>query len=298
MQTERVTQPPTRSVDDAPAAGPDSAGSDSAGRPTVALIGGGMMGEALLTGILRGDHDSGEVVVVERHAQRAAQLAERHGVRIVEFDEALRFADIVVLAVKPQDVPAVLQQLNVGLRPAQLVVSIAAGLTTTNLEDALPAGTRVVRCMPNTPALVDRGMTAICAGSLADEDALAATEALFASVGEVERIPESQFDAVTALSGSGPAYFYYLVEALIDAGVLLGVPRATAARLVVQTALGSATMLRETGEHPVTLREAVSSPGGTTIAAARTLEEHGVRVGVMAAVESAARRSAALRGDK
>ena len=148
--------------------------------------------------------------------------------------------------------------------------------------------------MPNTPALVDEAMTAVSAGPHADEAHLATAEALLASVGRVVRVPESQLDAVTALSGSGPAYFFFLVEAMIDAGILLGLPRALAAELIVQTAIGSAKMLRDSGEHPVQLREAVTSPGGTTIMAIRELEVHGVRAALLAAIEAAAVRSAEL----
>jgi pyrroline-5-carboxylate reductase len=148
--------------------------------------------------------------------------------------------------------------------------------------------------MPNTPALVDEAMSAISAGAHAGEEHLAATERLLSPVGKVLRVPESQQDAVTALSGSGPAYFFFLVEAMIDAGILLGLPRAVAADLIVQTALGAATMLRDTGEHPVQLREAVTSPGGTTIMAIRELERHGVRAALLAAIEAARDRSAEL----
>jgi pyrroline-5-carboxylate reductase len=148
--------------------------------------------------------------------------------------------------------------------------------------------------MPNTPALVDQAMTAVAAGAHADEAHLDVAESLLASVGKVARVPESQLDAVTALSGSGPAYFFFLVEAMIDAGILLGLPRTLAAELIVQTAIGSAVMLRDSGEHPVQLREAVTSPGGTTIAAIRELEVHGVRAALLAAIEAAARRSAEL----
>jgi pyrroline-5-carboxylate reductase len=154
-----------------------------------------------------------------------------------------------------------------------------------------------VRCMPNTPALVDQAMTAVSAGAHATEAHLVIAESLLAAVGRVVRVPESQLDAVTALSGSGPAYFFFLVEAMIDAGILLGLPRALAAELIVQTAIGSAVMLRDSGEHPVQLREAVTSPGGTTIAAIRELEVHGVRAALLAAIEAACIRSRELGAD-
>jgi pyrroline-5-carboxylate reductase len=199
-----------------------------------------------------------------------------------------------VLAVKPQDIDALLAELAPAVTPRHLVVSVAAGVTTGHIEAALPAGVAVVRCMPNTPALVDQAMTAISPGAHADEPHLALAEELLAAVGRVVRVPEEQLDAVTALSGSGPAYFFFLVEAMIDAGILLGLPRALAAELIVQTAVGSATMLRDSGEHPVQLREAVTSPGGTTIAAIRELEVHGVRAALLAAIEAAAKRSREL----
>jgi pyrroline-5-carboxylate reductase len=170
-------------------------------------------------------------------------------------------------------------------------------VTTTHIARGLGDGVPIVRCMPNTPALVDEAMTAVAAGPHADDAHLAIAEALLRAVGKVVRVPESQLDAVTALSGSGPAYFFYLVEAMIDAGILLGLPRTLAADLIVQTAIGSAVMLRDSGEHPVQLREAVTSPGGTTIAAIRELEVHGVRAALLAAIEAAAKRSVELGRD-
>ena len=161
-------------------------------------------------------------------------------------------------------------------------------------EQGLPAAPAVVRCMPNTPALVDEAMTAISAGSRATPEHLQRADELLSSVGRVVRVPESQLDAVTALSGSGPAYFFFLVEPIIDAGILLGLPRALAAELIVQTLVGSAVMLRDSGEHPVQLREAVTSPAGTTISAIRELENHGVRAAFLAAIEAARNRSAEL----
>jgi pyrroline-5-carboxylate reductase len=203
-------------------------------------------------------------------------------------------AGTLVLAVKPQDIDTLLSELAGAVTPQHLVVSVAAGITTRHIEAALPAGVSVVRCMPNTPALVDEAMTAISAGAHASEAHLAVAESLLRAVGRVVRVPESQLDAVTALSGSGPAYFFYLVEAMIDAGILLGLPRALAAELIVQTAIGSAVMLRDSGEHPMQLREAVTSPGGTTIAAIRELEVHGVRAALLAAIEAACLRSREL----
>jgi pyrroline-5-carboxylate reductase len=260
----------------------------------VAILGGGKIGEALLAGLLRGERTTADVVICEQHAERAVYLARTHGVAAVDVAAAAAAARTLVVAVKPQDIDALLGQLRAVLTPEHLVVSVAAGVTTAHIEAALADGVAVVRCMPNTPALVDEAMTAICAGAHAGPEHLAVAESLLAAVGRVVTVPESQLDAVTALSGSGPAYFFFLVEAMIDAGILLGLPRALAAELIVQTAIGSAVMLRDTGEHPVQLREAVTSPGGTTIAAIRELEVHGVRAALLAAIEAAWKRSVQL----
>jgi len=259
----------------------------------LAILGGGKIGEALLSGLLRGSMAVDEIVISEHHLDRASYLAETYGVRALSVGDAVAASDVVLIAVKPQDIATLLEQIAPHA-DGQVVISVAAGITTTRIEAGLPPGTPVVRTMPNTPALVDQAMTAISAGTHATEEHLATAEGVLASVGRVIRVPESQLDAVTALSGSGPAYFFFLVEAMIDAGILLGLPRAVAAELIVQTALGSATMLRDTGEHPVQLREAVTSPGGTTIMAIRELERHGVRAALLAAIEAARDRSAEL----
>jgi pyrroline-5-carboxylate reductase len=261
---------------------------------SLAIIGGGKIGEALLSGLLRGQRAAADIVVCEKHEERASQLAGKYGVRTVDVAGAAAAARTLVIAVKPQDIDALLAELGPVVTPEHLVVSVAAGVTIARIERALAEGVAVVRCMPNTPALVDQAMTAAAGGTHATEDHLAVAEQLLGAVGRVVRVPESQLDAVTALSGSGPAYFYYLVEAMIDAGILLGLPRALAAELIVQTAFGSAVMLRDSGEHPVQLREAVTSPGGTTIAAIRELEVHAVRAALIAAIEAAALRSAEL----
>jgi pyrroline-5-carboxylate reductase len=260
----------------------------------LAIFGGGKIGEALLSGWLRGDYTADDVMVCEKHPERAQYISSTYGVKTVDIDEAATSARTLLVAVKPQDIDALLQSLRPVVTPAHLVVSVAAGVHTASLERGLADGVPVVRCMPNTPALVDQAMTAVAPGRHAAEEHLAVAERLLAAVGRVVRVPEHQLDAVTALSGSGPAYFFYLVEAMIDAGILLGLPRALAADLIVQTAIGSATMLRDSGQHPVQLREAVTSPGGTTIMAIRELEVHGVRAALIAAIEAAARRSAEL----
>jgi pyrroline-5-carboxylate reductase len=263
----------------------------------LAIIGGGKIGEALLSGLQR--RGAADIVVCERSPERAVQLQERYGIDPVDLAGAAERARVLLVAVKPQDIDVLLGALAPHVDAARhLVVSVAAGVPTARIEAALPTGTPVVRVMPNTPALVDEGMSVLSAGAHAEEADLDEAEALLAAVGRVRRVPEDQQDAVTALSGSGPAYFFYLVEAMVDAGILLGLPRALAADLIVQTALGAAVMLRDTGEHPVQLREAVTSPGGTTIAAIRELERHGVRAALIAAIEAAHARSVELGADK
>ena len=266
------------------------------GRSGLAIIGGGKIGEALLSGLVRRSGADG-IVVCERHPERAAELTARYGVPVLGLAEAAARARVLLLAVKPQDIGTLLGLLAGSVDTGHLVVSVAAGVPTATIEAALPAGVPVVRVMPNTPALVDEGMSVLSAGAHADEGHLDEAETLLAAVGRVRRVPEAQQDAVTALSGSGPAYFFYLVEAMVDAGILLGLPRSLAADLVVQTALGAAVMMRDSGEHPVQLREAVSSPGGTTVAAVRELERHGVRAALIAAIEAAHARSVELGRD-
>ncbi|RBY93042.1 pyrroline-5-carboxylate reductase [Blastococcus sp. TF02A-30] len=269
----------------------------ASGRRGLAIVGGGKMGEALLSGLVRRGGPDG-IVVCERSAERAAELAERYGVAAVDLAGAAGRARVLLLAVKPQDIDGLLGRLTEHVDTDHLVVSIAAGVPTGRIEAALPDGVPVVRVMPNTPALVDEGMSVLSPGAHAAEEHLDEAEALLAAVGQVRRVPESQQDAATALSGSGPAYFFYLVEAMVDAGILLGLPRALAVDLIVQTALGSAVMMRDSGEHPVQLREAVTSPGGTTIAAIRELERHGVRAALIAAIEAAHDRSVELGGSR
>jgi pyrroline-5-carboxylate reductase len=254
------------------------------------------MGEALLSGMLRGGIAPADVLVTARRSDRAAALRERYGVEVLTTVEVAARAETLLLTVKPQDMAALLDELAPHLPAGRLVVSVAAGITTDFIEARLPQGTPVVRVMSNTPVLVDEAMSAISAGATASEEHLRRTEAVFAPVGRTIRVPEAQQDAVTALSGSGPAYFFYLVEAMTDAGILLGLPRQVAHDLIVQTAIGAAVMLRDSGEHPVTLREAVTSPGGTTINAIRELENHGVRAAMLSALEAARDRGRELAG--
>ncbi|MDT3438657.1 MULTISPECIES: pyrroline-5-carboxylate reductase [unclassified Pseudofrankia] len=261
---------------------------------TVAIVGVGRLGEALLTGLLRSGVEPREIVVAEKDPARAAAVSDEHGVAGAAPKEAVAGADVVVVAVKPHDTAALLADIGGVLEAGTLVVSLAAGITLTALQDALPAGTPVVRVMTNTPLLVGEAMSALCAGRHAGDEHLDRTEALLGAVGRVVRVPETQLDAITALSGSGPAYFFYLLDAMVEAGVLLGLPRPLAAELMVQTALGSARMLRETGEHPALLREAVTSPAGTTAAALLELDRRAVRAAILDALTAARDRSAEL----
>ena len=267
-------------------------GSDE--RPVIAVLGAGKIGEALLSGLLSSGRRVEELMFSERHAERSAELTTRYGLRAVDVATAAKDADVLIVAVKPQDIDPLLDELASVISPPTLVVSLCAGLPTALYERRLPAGVPVVRVMPNTPAVVGQAMSAISPGGHAGSEHLAIVEELLSAVGKVVRVPESQQDAVTALSGSGPAYFFYLVEAMIDAGILLGLPRAVAEKLIIQSAVGAATMLAETGEHPVILREAVTSPAGTTIMAIRELEKHGVRAALLAAIEAARDRSREL----
>jgi len=260
----------------------------------IAVIGAGKMGEALVSGLLKAGTSPDDLIITERYEERANELSQRYGVKSVSNAEAARQADTIVLAVKPQDMEVLLAELAPLVTPDRLIVTIAAGITTSAIERRLADGVPVVRVMPNTPALVGEAMSAVAAGSHASAEHLERAEELFRPVGKVVRLPESQLDAVTALSGSGPAYVFYLVEAMTDAGILLGLPRAVAHELIVQTVYGAAVMLRETGEHPVALREAVTSPAGTTIAAIRELENHGVRAAFLSALEAARDRSREL----
>ena len=261
---------------------------------TVAIIGAGVMGETLLSGLVRGGHDPRTISVGEKRIERAEELRRTYDVQVFDRLEAVAGADTIALVVKPQDMGEVLAEIAPHVTPGQLVISLAAGITTAYLERHLPDGVAVVRVMPNTPALVDEGMAAISGGTHCTPEHLALAEQMLSVTGRVLRVPEKQQDAVTAISGSGPAYLFFVVEAMIEAGVHLGLPRSTATELVVQTVVGSAKLLRETGTHPTVLREQVTSPGGTTAAAIRQLEDHKVRAAFITAMEAARDRSVSL----
>jgi pyrroline-5-carboxylate reductase len=262
----------------------------------IAIIGAGKMGEALLAGMLAKGHAPGDVLVTEPRVDHARELRGRYGVEVVPAQDAAKRADTLLLALKPQDMIALLDEIRPHVGADHLVISVAAGLTTAVMESRLDARVPVVRAMPNTPALMGRGMTAVAGGAHTSAAHLDRAEQLLGTVGEVIRVGEQHMDTVTAISGSGPAYFYFIAETMIEAGVAMGMPRVTAQKLVGQTITGAAAMLAESGEHPVVLREAVTSPGGTTAAALRELERHGVRTAFTDAIEAARDRSQALSG--
>ena len=260
----------------------------------IGIFGAGQMGEALISGLVRAGQPPAEVAAVVRRTERGEQLRIAYGVQILTAADAAKRADTLIITVKPQDMPAMLDEIKPHVPAGKLIISVAAGITTSFIERKLGVDVPVIRVMSNTPVLVDQAMSVISAGAHAGPAHLARAEELLRPVGEVLRIPESQQDAATALSGSGPAYLYFLVEAMVDAGILLGVPRATALEMVKQAMYGAATMLRTEQAHPVILREAVTSPGGTTISAIRELERHGVRAAVLAAIEAARDRGQEL----
>ena len=260
----------------------------------IAVIGGGKIGEALLAGLLESGHATKDLVVAEQSPTRSDEIAEMFGVRVTSVTDAAEGADIIVIAVKPADVDAVLADLtkvDLDSEREQLIVSLAAGVPTGRYEPKLPAGFPVIRAMPNTPMLVGEGMTAIAPGRYVKEPHLVLVREVLASVGKVVTVTESQIDAVTAVSGSGPAYFFLVVEAMVDAGVSLGLTRRVATELVVQTMLGSAVMLDRSDDTPQDLRAAVTSPAGTTAAALRELERGGLRSVFMEAIHASRDRS-------
>jgi pyrroline-5-carboxylate reductase len=262
----------------------------------VAFLGAGKMGEALVSGLIRaGGRRPEEIMVTARREERARELAERHGVTAsLSNEEAASWAPTLILTVKPQDIEELLDQVESSVAEEHLVISFAAGIRTSFIEHRLAARVPVVRVMSNVPVLVDEAMSVVSPGGYAEDKHLAVAEELLGYVGRVIRLSEVHQDAVTATSGSGPAYFALLAEAMIDACILLGLSRDVATELIVQTMLGSAKMLRDTGKHPVEIREMVTSPGGTTIAAIRHLEQAGVRAAFLNAIDAARQRSAEL----
>jgi pyrroline-5-carboxylate reductase len=282
----------------------------------IAIIGGGSIGEALLSGLLRSGRLTKDMVIAENHPDRAKYLSETYSVLVTSVTEASENAAYVVVAVKPSDVERVIGDIADAAARAentsaeQIVVTVAAGVSTAYYEANLPAGSPVIRVMPNAPVVVGGGVSALAPGRFATAEQLKEVSAIFDAVGGVLTVPESQLDAVTAVSGSGPAYFFLMVEALVDAAVAVGLPRSVATDLAAQTMAGSAAMLLEsldnanpTGDgamgtamdtSPAQLRATVTSPGGTTAAGLRELEQGGLRAAVAAAVAAAKTRSEQL----
>ncbi len=254
------------------------------------------MGEALLAGLLAsGWRSPDEIVVTARRSERLEELSATHGI-VTELDNAAATAgaEVVVLSVKPQDIEPLLASISTAVTADQTVLSIVAAISTSYIEQRLGAPVPVVRAMPNTPSVVHEGMAGLAAGRHADEAHVKQAVDVLAHVGRVATVPEAYLDAVTAISGSGPAYFALLAEAMIEAGILLGLAREVSTDLVVQTMLGSAKLLRDEKMHPVELREMVTSPGGTTIRAIRVLEQSGVRAAFLNAIQAAMERSQEL----
>jgi pyrroline-5-carboxylate reductase len=262
---------------------------------TIAMIGSGQMGEALIGGWLAAKTVPPEALVAtDASAERRDLMKRRFGIRTgTDNRDAASWADVVVLAVKPQILDGVMKELSSALA-GKLVLSIAAGVTIAHLARLAPKGVRVVRVMPNTPVLVRDGVSALSFGDGVSDKDQQLTRRLFEAVGRAVVVEEKLMDAVTGLSGSGPAYVFMAIEALADGGVKMGLPRTVADLLAAQTVLGAARMVLETGEHPAKLKDRVASPGGTTIAGLHRLEQGGLRAALMAAVEAAAKRSEEL----
>lgn len=262
----------------------------------IAVIGAGHMGGALIAGLVRSRLASPKSISASRRDPAALEeLRRQWGVHaMADNRKAVSGAHIVLLAVKPQMGLAVLEELAPALDESQLVISLMAGITTAAIQAKLKAPCPVVRAMPNTPASIGAGATAVAAGSHAGEKELALAEHIFGSVGAVARLPEAALDAVTGLSGTGPVYIFMLIEAMIDGGVKMGLPRATARALAVQTVFGAAKLVMESGKHPAILKDDVTTPGGTAIHAIHSLEASGLRSLIIDAIAAATQRSQEL----
>ena len=266
----------------------------------LAVLGTGKMGQALVAGLLgSGWRQPGEITATARSPERISELGGRYGVEAtLDNAYAVAGADVIVLAVKPQDIDALLSEISDHVTPQQTILSVVAAIPTTHIESRLSNAVPVVRAMPNTPSLVHEGVAGIAGGRHAEDKHVALAAEVLSHVGRVVIVPENYLDAVTAISGSGPAYFALLAEAMIEAGILLGLSREISTELVVQTMLGSAKLLRDEHMHPVELREMVTSPGGTTTRAIQVLEQSGVRAAFLNAIQAAMERSQELaRGE-
>ena len=271
-----------------------TAGDQSPQARGLAVLGAGVMGSAVLDAILAAGLREPSDVAVTTLDDASRRRWEERGVTVADNAEAVRDAGTVIVAVKPADVPTVLADVRDALADGVVVLSLAAGVPLATLAQPLADGTAIARVMPNTPALLGEGMAAISPNAHCTQEQIETVSQLLRATGRVVVVPEKQQDAVTALSGSGPAYVFAVAEALIEGGVLLGLPRATATELAEQTLYGAATMIRDSGTHVSLLREQVTSPGGTTAAALREFDRHGLRSAIIAGMESAAAKSAAL----
>ena len=257
----------------------------------IAILGVGMMGEALLSGLIKAGWEPSQIRAADARPARREVITEKYKVWTGDAREAVLGADTVVIAVKPQDMFQVMESISDNLKKDCLIISVVAGMTTASIERILVLDRPVIRVMPNTASLVGQGMSGLARGSTATKEHLAQAQEIMEAVGKVIVVPEKHMDALTAISGSGPAYMMYVAEAMIDAGVMLGLPRATATELAKQTILGAGTLLVNTQEHPTVLKENVTSPGGTTSAALRVFEDRGVKAAFIAAIEASAKRA-------
>jgi pyrroline-5-carboxylate reductase len=264
--------------------------------PPIAFLGAGQMAEAFVRGLLRAELlEAGSVWLCDIRPARTAQLSGESGVNAAASNlEAVRATEVILVSVKPQDVTSLLDEIGADVRSDQLVISIAAGVQLRTLERRLPHHPPVIRVMPNPPALVQSGMAVLAPGTRATAEHLDVALRLFAALGRAITLPERHLDAVTALSGSGPAFLAVIAEAMSDAGVRVGLPRDVAHLLAAQTMLGVGRMLADTGMHPALLKEAVTSPGGTSIAGLHAMERGGVRALIMDAIVAATEQSTAL----
>ncbi|HPD60143.1 MAG TPA: pyrroline-5-carboxylate reductase [Thermodesulfobacteriota bacterium] len=260
------------------------------------FIGGGNMAEAMLRGLLKNKIIAPrQLLVSEPREERARFLSRQYRIHVTSDNKAAaQFGEIIILAVKPQVIKEVLQEIAGGVTSKHLVISIAAGITIAFIASHLGKDKRIVRAMPNTPCQIGEGAIAFCGGGKANPRDMRVTREIFAGVGTTVIVPETHMDAVTGLSGSGPAYIFLIIEALTDGGVKMGLPRDVAQALVLQTIIGSGRMVLETGDHPSTLKDLVTSPGGTTIAGLQVLEEKGIRGALINAVVAASERSREL----
>ena len=270
--------------------------SETARAHRVAILGLGKMGSILMQAFCRQNVlQPGNIAATVNHAEMTASLSSKYGIEVTTDNRAaIHNADVILLCVKPQTLGDVVQEIEHDLRPDQLVISIAASVPTSYIEQRIPAGIAVIRAMPNTPSMVGAGMTAFCCGKAVKPADLEVVRTLFETVGEAVRVDEKHMDAVTGLSASGPAYIFMILESLAEGGVKMGLPRDIAMKLAGQTVMGSAKMMLETGDHPALLKDAVATPAGCTVDGILELEEGGLRVTLIKAVVKASQRAKEL----